>query len=345
MAALNSAIAAADLSLRGYTDGKVADAVAGLATIASVNSAIAAADLSLRGYTDGKVADAVAGLASVAALNSAIAAADLSLRGYTDTKTTEAVAGLATVAALNGVSTTASLALAAGVDAQGKVNAVAGFEVKSNGKIGGMRFANNGVVTKAVFDVDSAEFTGDLIVAGTIKNDQLELNALTGFDVAYNAGTITLANNTPTRIHGRWIDVKRAASPIDIIISAWATFRHDPGGSFVATVQLVRSRTLTGGEIIQSFTINGSGMANDTWQGPVPVMFVDQPGETGLWHYYVQIFFNVANMTVQSVSTRYARLTELKNNTVAIDTGTGTGAGVGSGGGTGGGGDPILIEP
>lgn len=239
------------------------------------------------------------------------------------------------------VSTVAAVA----IDAQGKVNAVYGFELKANGKIGGLRAALNGSVSKIVFDFDSAEFTGDLIVGGTITNEKLVADALLGVDVAYSAGVVTLANSAPTRIHGLWIDVEKADSPIDIMFNAWATMRHDPSGSFVATVQLVRSRDLTGGTVIQSFTINGSGMANDTWQGPIPVLYLDEPGDTGLWHYYVQIFFNVANMTVQEVRARYGKLTELKNNTSALGTGTGVGSGVGSGGGTGGGGDPILIDP
>lgn len=226
------------------------------------------------------------------------------------------------------------------VDAQGKANAVVGFEMTVDGKVAGSRAMNDGTVSKIIFDYDSAEFPGDLIVGGTIFNDKLASDAVTGVRVAYAGGTVTLNNSTPTRIHGQWIDVEKADSPVDINFMAWATFRHDAGNSFAAAVQLVRSRGLTGGTVIQSFPIAGSGMANDTWQGPIPVMFVDIPGETGEWHYYVQIYFNVSNMTVQSVTSRYAKLTELKNNTTTVEAGTGTGTGVGFGGGTGGGGDP-----
>jgi hypothetical protein len=226
------------------------------------------------------------------------------------------------------------------VDALGKVNTVVSWALTADGKVAGLVAMNNGVVSKIIFDFDSAEFTGDVIVGGTITNDKLAQDAVTGVRVAYAGGTISLNNATPTRIHGQWIDVKKASSGVDIKFMAWATFRHDAGGSFAAAVQLVRSRTLTGGEVIQSFPIAGSGMANDTWQGPIPVMFVDIPGETGDWHYYVQIYFNVGNMTLQNVNARYAQLTELKNNTATVEAGTGTGAGVGSGGGTGGGGNP-----
>lgn len=225
-------------------------------------------------------------------------------------------------------------------DAQGKVNAVYSLELTADGKVAGLVAMNDGTVSKIIFDFDSAEFPGDLIVGGTIFNDKLAEDTVLGVRVAYAGGTVTLNNSTPTRIHGQWIDVEKAGSPIDINFMAWATFKHDPTDSFGAAVQLVRSRGLTGGTVIQSFPIAGSGMANDVWQGPIPVMFVDVPGETGEWHYYVQIYFNVSNMTVQSVTSRYAKLTELKNNTATVETGTGTGTGVGSGGGTGGGGGP-----
>ncbi len=184
----------------------------------------------------------------------------------------------------------------------------------------------------------NVEIYGDLLVSGTINHSKLTNNTVTGVEVGYNAGTISLNHSTPTRIHGVWLNVEKANSPIDIDFNAWATFTHNASGSFVATVQLVRSRGDSGGTVIQTFNLNGSGMANDTWQGPIPVKFLDRPGEAGNWHYYVQIFFNVGNMSTQSVTARYGKLTEMKNNTSNLGPGTGSGAGVGSGGGTGGGG-------
>ena len=68
------------------------------------------------------------------------------------------------------------------------------------------------------------------------------------------------------------------------------------------------------------------------------VMYLDRPNEAGNWHYYVQIYFNVGNMSTQQVTARYGKLVELKNNTSAIGGGTGSGSGVGSGGGSSGGG-------
>ena len=78
-------------------------------------------------------------------------------------------------------------------------------------------------------------------------------------------------------------------------------------------------------------------MANDTWQGALPMKFLDRPGEAGNWHYYVQIYFS-SNMSTQTVTSRYGKVTEMKNNTSTLGGGTGSGGGVGSGGGSSGGG-------
>lgn len=231
---------------------------------------------------------------------------------------------------------------------------ITGITANNNGQYGTLAFvademsfvAPNGgspikvmsVVSNKVRFNSNVEIYGDLLVTGTINNAKLTDNTVTGIEAGYNPQTVGLNNSTPTRIHGVWINVEKANSPIDIAFNSWATFTHNASGSFVATVQLVRSRGGDGGTVIQSFNINGSGMANDTWQGAVPVMYLDRPGETGNWHYYVQIFFNVGNMSTQSVTARYGKVIEMKNNTTSIGVGTGSGAGVGSGGGSSGGG-------
>ncbi|WP_242076581.1 phage tail fiber protein [Brevundimonas diminuta] len=231
---------------------------------------------------------------------------------------------------------------------------ITGITANNNGQYGTLAFvadevsyvAPNGgtpikvmsVVANKVRFNSNVEIYGDLLVTGTINNAKLTDNTVTGVEAGYNPQTVGLNNSTPTRIHGVWINVEKAKSPIDIAFNSWATFTHNASGSFVATVQLVRSRGGDGGTVIQSFNITGSGMANDTWQGAVPVMYLDRPNETGNWHYYVQIFFNVGNMSTQSVTARYGKVIEMKNNTSSIGVGTGSGAGVGSGGGSGGGG-------
>nr|WP_295237607.1 hypothetical protein [uncultured Brevundimonas sp.] len=258
------------------------------------------------------------------------------------------------------------------VDAQGKANAQATLLLNAQGKIAGYRINNNGDTT--TFDIQADRFRisdgsgtniapfrvengltimqnarvdGNLVVNGTLNGEKVANDALTGVVAAYNSGLINLNNNSPTRLHGAWINVQKPGSPIDINFNSWATFTHNASGSFSAIVQLVRSRDVSGGDVIQTVQINGSGMANDTWQGPIPVMFIDNPGATGNWHYYVQIYFTVSNMSTQSVTARYCKLTELKNNIVSLGQGTGTGGGAGtgySGGGGGGGGgyDPGL---
>jgi phage-related tail fiber protein len=191
----------------------------------------------------------------------------------------------------------------------------------------------------------NVDIDGDLLVTGTITNAALTNNTVTGVEVAYNSGAVTLTGTIPTRIHGVWINVEKATSPIDIDFNAWATFTHDAGGSFTAYVQLVRSRGETGGDVLATVPIYGSGMANDTWQGPVPIKYLDRPNATGNWHYYVQIFTSTSNMTIQSVTSRYGKLTELKNNILTVTGGTGSGGGVGAGGGSGSGGGEVPPDP
>ena len=209
-------------------------------------------------------------------------------------------------------------------------------------------FEMNG--SKVRFNVNT-EIYGDLIVTGSINGNRMVENTITGVAGAYDAATITLSGSTPKRVQGVWLNIEKTTSPIDIDFNCFALWRHDAGGSFTAYAQLVRSRDLTGGTVLLSIPIFGSGMANDTWQGAIPIRYLDRPGETGNWHYYVQIFTNVSNMTVQSVSSRYGMVTELKTNNVVIGTGTGAGTGTGGsgdnggGGGGGGGGDNPPYDP
>lgn len=193
------------------------------------------------------------------------------------------------------------------------------------------------VVANKVRFNSNVEIYGDLLVTGSINHTRLTSNTVNNVEVAYNGGAANLNNTTPTRIHGVWIGIEKADSPIDIDFNAYGTFTHNAGGSFVAVVQLVRSRGNDSGTVIQSVQLNGSGMANDTWQGALPMKFLDRPNEAGNWHYYVQVYFS-SNMSTQTVTARYGKVTEMKNNTSTLGGGTGSGGGVGSGGGSSGGG-------
>lgn len=230
---------------------------------------------------------------------------------------------------------------------------ITGITAQNNGHFGSLSFVADevgfvapgggtpikvmSVVSNKVRFNSNVEIYGDLLVTGTINNTKLADNTVTGVEVAYNSGTITLNHTTPTRIHGVWINVEKANSPIDVDFNAYGTFTHNASGSFSAIVQLVRSRGETGGTVIQTVQLNGSGMANDTWQGSLPMKTLDRPGEGGNWHYYVQVYFT-SGMSTQTVTARYGKLTEMKNNTSALGSGTGSGSGVGSGGSSGGGG-------
>jgi hypothetical protein len=244
------------------------------------------------------------------------------------------------------------------------INARWTLALNSNGHITGITANNNGSYGTLAFVADEMSFVapgggspvkimslvngrvrfnsnveiyGDLLVTGSINHTRLVSNTVSNTEAAYNAATITLNNTTPTRIHGVWISVEKADSPIDIDFNAYGTFTHNASGSFVAVVQLVRSRGTDGGTVIQSVQLNGSGMANDTWQGALPMKYLDRPGEGGNWHYYVQIYFT-SNMSTQTVTARYGKVTEMKNNTSTLGGGSGSGGGVGAGGGSSGGG-------
>lgn len=252
------------------------------------------------------------------------------------------------------------------VAARDKINLTTGVSLNGNGFITGWRASNDGttgiftilgnvfrlvdpnggtpitpfeVIGSMVYFNANVRINGNLIVTGTINTPAIATDAVTGHVAAFNNASVELTHNVPLRVHGLYIDVKQATSPIKIDFNCWATFSHDAGGSFIAYAQLVRSRGDSGGEVLMSVPIYGSGMANDTWQGPVPIKYLDRPNAAGLWHYYIQFFTNVNNMTKQSITSRFGELTELKNNpSSSITTGTGSGTGVGAGGGTGGGG-------
>ena len=230
---------------------------------------------------------------------------------------------------------------------------ITGITANNNGSYGTLSFvadevgfvAPNGgspvkimsmVANKVRFN-SNVEIYGDLLVSGSINNTRLTNNTVSNVEAAYNAGAVTLTNTTPCRIHGVWINVEKADSPLDIDFNAYGTFTHNASGSFVAVVQLVRSRGTDGGTVIQSVQLNGSGMANDTWQGALPMKYLDRPGEGGNWHYYVQIYFT-SGMSTQVVTARYGKVTEMKNNTSTLGGGSGSGGGVGAGGGSSGGG-------
>ena len=237
---------------------------------------------------------------------------------------------------------------------------ISGISLNSTGGYAGLNFVadevgfvspNGGAPIKTMSIVagkvrfnGNVEIYGDLLVTGSINNTKLLNNTVTGIEAAYNAGAVGLNNTTPTRIHGVWINVEKADSPLDIDFNAYGTFTHNASGSFVAIVQLVRSRGTDGGTVIQTVQLNGSGMANDTWQGALPMKTLDRPNEAGNWHYYVQIYFT-SGMSTQVVTARYGKVTEMKNNTSALGGGTGSGAGVGSGGGGGGGGGGGYTDP
>lgn len=192
---------------------------------------------------------------------------------------------------------------------------------------------------KVVFNSNVA-VNGDLLVTGTINNSKIEPNTLASVVAAYNPATVVLSGTTPTRIHGLTINIEKATSPVEIDFNAWGQFTHNAGGSFIAYLELVRVSPSGTSTVLFKVPIYGSAMANDTWQGPLVLKYLDQPGATGNHHYYAQVYFNASNMSTQQVLARFGKLEELKTITTALGTGTGSGPGTGTGGsGSGGGGD------
>lgn len=192
----------------------------------------------------------------------------------------------------------------------------------------------------------NVEIDGNLLVLGSINHGAIKQDTITRTATVYDNAAVTLSGRTPIRVQGLWLNVEKPDSPVELDFNVWATFTHNAGGSFIAYAQLVRSRG-TEGQILCTVPIYGSGMANDTWQGSVPMKYLDRPGESGNWHYYLQMFTNVDNMTIQSVEARFGKATELKTNTVSLSNGTGRGVGTGPGGsaGSGGSGGGGTIDP
>lgn len=133
-------------------------------------------------------------------------------------------------------------------------------------------------------------------------------------------------------------DPQRAATIKDTV----SRYRRLASASVRSTIIQNEAQQRIDGDqaLVDTFALIGAKSADN-----LSFMYLDRPNEVGNWHYYVQIYFNVGNMSTQQVTARYGKLVELKNNTSAIGGGTGSGSGVGSGGGSSGGGGGGEIDP
>ncbi|WP_046652298.1 hypothetical protein [Brevundimonas diminuta] len=159
----------------------------------------------------------------------------------------------------------------------------------------------------------NVRITGDLFVDGTIHNEKIQQNTITGLSASYQAGQINLNGTAPVVVAEVWTAVEKTGSPVVIDFNAWLQLRHDASGSFTSTIEIRRSADTGVGVQILTHTVEGSGMANDTFAGMVPFKVIDRPGP-GFWRYFVRISSNTDTMSVQNSKTRYISATEYKTN-------------------------------
>lgn len=159
----------------------------------------------------------------------------------------------------------------------------------------------------------NVRITGDLFVNGTIHNEKIQQNTITGLSASYQAGQINLNGTAPVVVAEVWTAVEKTGSPVVIDFNAWLQLRHDASGSFTSTIEIRRSADTGIGVQILTHTVEGSGMANDTFAGMVPFKVIDRPGP-GFWRYFVRISSNTDVMSVQNSKTRYISATEYKTN-------------------------------
>ncbi|KAK0330352.1 hypothetical protein LTR94_033188, partial [Friedmanniomyces endolithicus] len=88
----------------------------------------------------------------------------------------------------------------------------------------------------------NVEIDGNLLVLGSINSGAIKEDAVSKTVSVYDATSVTLNGTAPTRVQGLWLNVEKANSPVELDFNAWATFTHNSSGSFIAYVQLVRSR-------------------------------------------------------------------------------------------------------
>lgn len=159
----------------------------------------------------------------------------------------------------------------------------------------------------------NVRITGDLLVEGTIRNEKIQQNTITGLSASYQAGQINLNGTAPVVVAEVWTAVEKTGSPVVIDFNAWLQLRHDASGSFTSTIEIRRSADTGVGVQILTHSVEGSGMANDTFAGMVPFKVIDRPGP-GFWRYFVRISSNTDTMSVQNSKTRYISATEYKTN-------------------------------
>ena len=242
LASAGSALAAADIALRVWTNGQIATATINLATNAHVAAAVGAAALSLQGYTDGQIASATAGLATTAAVAASISAAALSLQSYTDGQIATATAGLTTAAQL------ASAIAGALIQAQLQVDAYA--------------------ATAALTFAGLASFNGLVSTVG------IQGTAVSGLQSRDNTAHLELIAAAGGGVPAR-IGIASAAGSSDIALEASRIWWGLNTVFHAATGQL---RTSYGGASRRVLALGAPFGPDDLWMwtGPASVAFGDE---------------------------------------------------------------------
>lgn len=225
------------------------------------------------------------------------------------------------------------------MEARDGIYARAGIAVDNNGYVTGWTLNNDGrsgdftifadkfrVVTpgnnpQAPFTVAAnrirmnanVEIDGDLLVRGSINNGAIQRETITGIYATYQAATINMNGLQWTTLADVWMDVEGSNTPVVIRFNSWVHMRHDPSGSFTAYFEVRRTNGAGIDVRVLSHTVDGSGMSNDNYVGPLTFDILDRPGP-GQWRYYVNGRTSVSNMSVQQCGIRYLSATEHKTN-------------------------------
>lgn len=156
---------------------------------------------------------------------------------------------------------------------------------------------------------------GDLIVTGSIFNEKLAANQITGLAANSSTGTVQLNGITPTTVIDVWIDVAKADSPVKVSFRGLVLMLHNASGSFSAYFNLIRSNNQGVEVSLLNPVVGATGDTYDAVDGTYGFDVLDNPG-IGTWRYRMEMRSSTNNMTIQRVSYPYMDVLEFKNNRV-----------------------------
>ncbi|NBB65308.1 hypothetical protein GVN18_39275 [Pseudomonas sp. ODNR1LW] len=261
---------------RAYTDDFKSEASLVYATQSALSTGLAATLSSSQSYTNGAVSSALATTYTKAQIDGFQASTLSSARSYTDALGATSELTYATKVQVNGISGQVSVLQSAQVTTDGKIALVYGFALDSNGRISGMRAADDGttstldflfgairfydgVSTQALLTLSggTASINGDLVVTGSIRN-----NAITSGLATYTATTLDITGTGETTV--QTLVFTSTGAEVEISANFYVNFWHSGGGGFDMTLRIRRN-----GTVIDELTTGGiGGDFINGWQTP-----------------------------------------------------------------------------